>query len=58
MGFNSELKGLNMVTKPANVHKCINASYITKIAVILHGLAILVAILREVHYKRWIYMSS
>jgi hypothetical protein len=43
-----------MVKKPAHVNKCINASYIIKVEVILHGSAILVAILREVHYKGWI----
>jgi hypothetical protein len=42
---------LDTETKPAYVHKCLNASYIIKTAVILHGSAILVDILREVHYK-------
>ena len=39
---------LDMVTKEANLHKCTNASYIIKKkTVILHGSAIVVAILRD-----------
>jgi hypothetical protein len=49
---------VDMVTKPAHVHKCINGSYITKTEVILHRSAILVAILAEVHYKGWILLTT
>ena len=40
--------------KPTNAHKCITVSYIINIVVLLHVSITLVAILREVHYKRWI----
>jgi len=45
------------VTTPASAHKCINVSYILNIILFLHVSASLVAILKEVHYKGWIYLD-
>jgi hypothetical protein len=46
-----------MATKPSNVYKCMQISYIIKIVFLVHVSFTFVAILREVHHKRWIYQD-
>jgi hypothetical protein len=46
---------LPWVTKPANSQKCIKLSYIISTVFLLYVSATLVAIVRQVHYKGWIY---
>jgi len=46
-----------MATKPSNVYKCMKISYIIKIVCLVHVSVTLVAILREMHNKRWIYQD-
>ena len=48
---------VGMVTKPTNTHKYIEVFCITNI-VLLHVSATLVAVLREVHNKQWIYLDT
>jgi hypothetical protein len=43
------IKQLDVVTKPTNTHKCIEACYIINPLFLLHVSATLVAILREAH---------
>lgn len=40
--------------KPTNAHKYVTVSYIINTVVLLHVSATLVAVLREVHYKRMV----
>jgi len=48
----------NWVTTPTNAHKYINVSYILNIILFLHVSATLVAVVKEVHYKGWIYLDT
>jgi hypothetical protein len=47
-----------MVTKPTNAHKTVKVSYIINIVRTLHVSATLVAMLREMCYKGWIYQDT
>jgi len=49
------LSKLDMETEPTNARKCIKVSCIINIVSFLHVSAVLMAILRELHYKGWIY---
>ena len=44
-----------MATKPTYAHKSTKVSYVIIIVCLLHVSATLVAILREIHYKTWMY---
>jgi len=46
-----------MVTKLTNMHKFIEVSYTINIVCRLHVSAPLVAISKEIHYKRWTYQE-
>ena len=48
----------NGVTTPTNAYKCINISYIVNIIFFLHVSVTVVAILKEVYYKGWIYLAT
>jgi len=47
-----------MVTKPTNAHKYIKIYCIINIVFLLHVSATLMAVLREVHNKEWIYLDT
>ena len=48
----------NWLTTPINAHKCINVPYVVNIILFLHVSATLVAVVKEVHYKAWIYLDT
>jgi len=47
-----------MVTESTNAYKSINVSCITYTVFLLHVSDTLVAVLREVHYKGWVYLET
>ena len=47
-----------MITKSTNAYKCIKVSCIINTVFLLCVLDTLVAVLREVHYKRWTYVDT
>jgi hypothetical protein len=44
-----------MVTIPTNARNSIKVSYVVTVVFLLHVAATILAILREAHYKGWIY---
>jgi hypothetical protein len=59
VGFyrNIRTEHLDMVTKPTNAHKYIKVFCIINIVFLLHISATLVAFLKEMRNKEWIYLD-